>query len=119
MTEGASTAEATAHIAARDGCACPPWIVRCAHWGGRILIFIDNEAVPTRYAHCSNPSHDLTYSGQPYGVGSILKWVTIPGCGCLGWPSASLQQFYSGRGPAAAVAEFYRQEAKLLGRSDD
>ena len=49
MTEGASTVEGIARIAERDGCDCPPWILRCAHWGGRILILIDNEAVPTRY----------------------------------------------------------------------
>ena len=119
MTEfmtAANAAAAIAHIAERDGCGCPPWILRCAHWGGRILILIDNDAVDPSGEGCSNPRHDPTYSGQRYGVGDIAEWGTIPGCGHLGWRCEPTEQFSSSASLSDAEAAFYRREAELLER---
>ena len=67
--------------AARDGCDCPPWIIRCAHFDGYMAQLNDISLVtarhlgqtPTRYAvvvMTERPSHPCPCCGTPlYGFG--------------------------------------------------
>lgn len=49
--------------ARRDGCDCPPWVIRCAHFDERTLVLTDNRAHWGKDGHhcISNCSDDYAY----------------------------------------------------------
>lgn len=90
----------------RDGCACPPWVVRCAHWDGRVLVLAPLTM---------HPGHQVL---SPWAVWSGTEWFKHGlGCTeCIGlFGEGATSQWAS---LPAAEAEFSRREAELLRRED-
>ena len=86
--------------AERDGCGCPEWVVRCAHWGAQILAFSKVGGVP--HNHVGDPAFTVSLGG---------KW--DDGCSCHNIPlrfasRAFFNDFES------AEAEFHRREQELV-----
>lgn len=96
--------------AERDGCGCPPWVLRCAHWEGRILVLADKRI--SRSLHVCG----MTFAGEEdFSVANRKPEHWHPAlCGCplihgyaIGTPFPNLP---------AAEAEFERRQLVLLGR---
>lgn len=86
---------------------CPPWVRRCGHWDGRVLVL----GPLTRH-----PSHLIV---SPWAIWSGTEWFkhNPPCVGCVG---------LIGKGETvecsnlpAAEAEFAKREAILLGRENE
>ena len=104
-----SSQEAPARPATGRECDCPPWVLRCAHWEGKVLVLATEESHVLR-STCFIPQHR-------FGI-AVGKEGGYYRCRCGGirltlfieptWCSDLMQ----GR------AEFSRQEAILLGHED-
>jgi hypothetical protein len=83
-------------------CGCPSWVVRCAHWDGKILILIDGET------GCCNKRHS----------GVVLWDRPIPPSrlGCWQCEHKRGRTLTGGAIDArgAALAEFHRREQELI-----
>lgn len=90
----------------RDGCGCPPWVLRCAHWEGQILVM-----GPPPFDH--NCCGRLTSAAFILGVGTKYVPCSCAGCGFPLLDGGPAEEF---RDLPAAEAEFARREAVLLGR---
>lgn len=91
--------------AERDGCSCPAWVVRCAHFEGRIVLLSGTEGAPTNTIHG-------TFFGYCVASGS-LGLITCKLCG--------FNHYIEGPGSSrtfdeydAALEAFARAEAELL-----
>lgn len=96
--------------AKRDGCGCPPWVIRCTHFGGRIL-WLGAE-------HASHQAHteQCLLRVPPYGVGTVERFdVCANGCGVL-IGAGDIQPGGGYDSEADAIAAFEAEEARLLGR---
>lgn len=89
---------------------CPPWAVRCAHFGGRLLTLSDIRIYGTSRAECSHADH----SSKHYSVAFVGEQMCACGVRALAGPGKILLT----NDRAAAEAEFARCEAHLLGRED-
>ena len=62
----------------RDGCGCPPWVLRCVHFDGRILMLLGYQLDSPECALCVPPNR------KEFQCGSIRgDWVPCPECGEL------------------------------------
>ena len=94
----------------RECTVCPPWVLRCAHWDGQVLIIAHEAGVPE---HCG-----ITDVIAPYCV-VVVAGFELCVCGTVlvlkeigawnGFDTDSLP---------AAEAEFRAREAQLLGRAE-
>ncbi len=84
--------------AQRDGCGCPEWVVMCAHWEGRVLW------LTSRFPECDCCVNNYEFSVIGPGV------VENDGCPYI-VNSRDAPDYLD---LAAAEAEFYRLEAKLV-----
>ena len=103
--------EAPARPATGRECGCPPGVVRCAHWEGMVL-FLSDETTP---APCVSRGHGC----QHLFLGKHPSPCSRTGCkgtGHLRWQYAGVDQCFDTR--QGAEAEFFRQEAILLGNED-
>ncbi len=91
-------------------CGCPPWVVQCAHYDGRIVTNSDCSLLgPSGCETCINPDPPL------FWVSEITDWGTCPDCGEPGaWSDAVLWSATPDTLPAAR-AEFDRRAAQLAG----
>ncbi len=83
---------------------CPPWVVRCAHWEGRIVVMAHPVLL--------HPSHEIYAT---YGVWTGEDYALHESCPdqyleVIDWPSLHTNS------EQEAHAEFDRCEALLLGR---
>ncbi len=91
-------------------CECPEWVLRCAHWEGRVLVLSGGRA-----------QHEATCFRQSIPEGPMVCTVYEFGaayCGCnvlTGRKYSGVQKF---SGLPSAIQEFHRREAELL-RSGD
>jgi hypothetical protein len=92
-------------LAQRDGCGCPPWVLRCVHWDGQILHLVDLSKHQQLCKGRKAP-HGTSWSvGQgplAHAPGHIVEG------GRKGFLSNDLP---------AAEAEFFRRERELLGQA--
>lgn len=95
----------------RECTACPPWVVRCAHWDGVMVL---GDGVAVRQSHtCGDPAMDFSpfelHSGElvncTRGLGCDAMVVDCDRSVCVGFQNAE-----------DGHAEFARREAMLLGR---
>jgi hypothetical protein len=94
------------HRAERDGCTCPPWVLRCAHLGNHVVVLADSTLLaPTKH-----------FVLNRWGVADGVMHECSCGCGLrkFGRPGNAT---YSNDLPAAE-AEFRKREAALLERVD-
>ncbi len=101
--------------ARRDGCGCPPRVVQCAHWDGRVLYLLD-YALPGR---CNCGSLWLERGGQRFAVFSADE---VPGrCHwCFGPTLYSYDAIHSlSNDLPSALRAFAAAEAALIQRGDD
>lgn len=88
-------------LGGRDGCGCPPWVLRCAHWDQSVLVIVSDSLFVTR--RCD---HGHMREGKEYGVGMLAPtrsgscWKITGGTDYDDLPSAE--------------AEFFRREAEML-----
>lgn len=96
----------------RDGCQCPPWVIRCVHFEGRILILAGHSNGDDNVGHTCG---DTGMHFSPYELHLGLRWmacVRSDGCHaqtidcrgevCLSFPDLP-----------AAEAEFERRAEEL------
>ena len=96
-------------LAARDGCDCPPWVIRCAHYEGRGVVLVT--------PHGTN--HDHHCDNIPFNVFMTKEWIICPRCGDLIHDHLH-QSRYRGHDADEALAAFYAaEEALLAGAGDD
>ena len=94
---------------------CPPWVVRCAHWGGRVLVLGDATLLR------AVPGYHFLKSPARYGV---LSTSGFAACSCSEEHIVSLEDpiqtgcryFKALRG---ALAEFQRRESLLLAQEPE
>ena len=86
----------------RDGCDCPPWVIRCAHFEGNTLVLVGPHG--TR--------HDL-HSQCTYAVYDAAFWRVCNWCGDRAAPAFS-PVAYAGSDLIAAHAAFDAAELRLL-----
>ena len=110
----------------RDGCGCPPWVLRCAHWEGKVLMFIDR--VPALAERGLNVVGPCPGCGRPLEESDPRLFAVLgPGvqvpeqstCVCR-VPLAttwSMADYFVEE--VAAHAEFERRERILLGREEE
>lgn len=97
--------------AGRDGCGCPPWVVRCGHLpDGSLLMLADNQIPTPSWACSKHVQPDPTW--PKFVIGHVAK-PRLCECG-LGQPSPC--PFWTAATLAEAETEFFRREAELLGR---
>ncbi len=60
----------------RDGCGCPPWVLRCVHFDGRILLLLGYQLDSPECARCVPPSQEEFQCGSIRG-----DWDSCPECG--------------------------------------
>lgn len=90
----------------RDGCGCPPWVVRCVHWDEQILSLVDSDMpTPEGMRGCHSPA---TRQGLFVTDGVEGELCT---CGTNSVPDEHPQSFPD---LAAAQAEFDRRAAELV-----
>lgn len=109
------TREPNPRLAERDGCGCPPWVVRCVHFSGMLLAITD--------ASKDDDSKRCDFCLGPASVGFGVYVLSAPPVSC---PSCGLEsawylepyEVFARRYAQfeEAEAEFYRREADLLGR---
>lgn len=113
------------HTAHGRECGCPEWVVRCAHFGGRMAVL----ASASRTDRCLNPGPTTQFAVGIQADDQPLYpcWC---GCGEMYWnPPASVSSDptgwgkrrhpdYAGNDLAAAEAAFYEAEARLLAPTD-
>ena len=99
----------------RDGCGCPPWVIRCVHWEGQILLLQDGSTAE------ASPCCNGVRPAPVWWIGAIAgDWSACEVCGDASY--FARQKVFAL--PAfidfdAALAEFRRREALLLGREPD
>lgn len=97
---------ATLQLAARaerDGCGCPPWVLRCVHFAGRILWL--GDLLPCKI--CSTaPRHFCVHEGDELERCADCSDIRLWGAH-RAFRTASLPE---------AEAEFWRRDAELRGR---
>lgn len=106
-------------VGERDGCGCPPHVLRCAHWDGQILILVDTDSPGAAYFPHTCHGGASPWDRQGYSIHrgpQFVKCQRSDDC-----PALCLQcerQVCLGFGDdlAAAEAEFHRRELELLGR---
>jgi len=99
-------------IGERECNQCPPWVVRCAHWDGRLITLSDSEVAATLHV-CGYP-----FEVDRYRVNTLEESDWHPAsCGCplLKGLKTGNQSTFGDNFPSAE-AEFYKREAALLGR---
>lgn len=104
----------------RDGCDCPPWVIRCVHREGaeEVLVLADGD---TLYG-----LHPVTWTGDwregvyRWGVYFISATHNLPcNCGCNTEFAAGINMARSRHHTEAdALAAFHAAETKMLGRDD-
>lgn len=62
--------------AARDGCGCPPWVMRCVHFEGQIVSINDQFAAAAAH-DCQRFSE---YTSKTFAVGTSTKYLSCPDC---------------------------------------
>jgi hypothetical protein len=87
-------------LAARDGCACPPWVVRCVHFGGSVCLWIWSQSLWLQHnpGKTFNDPADWTVckADLQLDVHPVQLWI------------------YEGDDEDAALAAFYAAEERLL-----
>ena len=94
--------------AERDGCDCPPWVLRCAHVGDQVIRVIQTDLFPF-----SSWDEHLVPSCRY----SIIGPAALRMCSCgnhdvLNWTQK--RDPFETNDLAEAEAEFTRREAQLL-----
>jgi hypothetical protein len=106
--------------AARDGCGCPLSTVRCCHFDGQVLVLTNDDPANDMVGHtCSGgwrPFTDIGYGLHlvPEGLVPCARTAECPAM-LLPGPCKLCLEFGLDDLPAA-LAEFARCEAELLGR---
>ncbi len=98
----------------RDGCQCPPWVLRCVHFEGQVLRLHDlNVGMSLHDPHCSRRNFPLSYA---VALGGELRPAT---CGCKldTCHDPTFRRMF--RDLPAAEAEFERREALLVEPSSE
>jgi hypothetical protein len=116
LAEGVSPAEVI-RMAERDGCGCgcgcPPFVLRCAHWEGRILVLGET-------GYHGLPACTLEPSGN-FGVWVGERFIAH-NCGQPGHVALPVISDWGHGFPYhrlnAAEAEFSRRERQMLERED-
>ena len=89
--------------AKRDGCGCPPWIVRCAHFDGDSLFLTDRK---------------ISAESAPYNLPFFLSLPRyLGGYNTLPRPYGRVGYYYEGDDEDAAIAAFHAAEERLLAES--
>jgi hypothetical protein len=99
------------HRAVRDGCGCPPWVIRCAHWDGQILVLGETALHHPIRCNLEPSGHFGVFIGerfQPHDCGRSGHML-LP-------PTSSWGTGFPFRSLPAAEGEFHRREMALLGR---
>jgi hypothetical protein len=96
------------HRAERDGCTCPPWVLRCAHWEGVTLV-MSGENSPNHHA-CARQR-----STSNWRVVTVTKFAAAP-CGCDLLTAHEWRTKAEFPNRDAADDEFDCRVAALLGR---
>jgi len=99
----------TPERAARDGCGCPEWVIRCAHFGGQSLHFVDSTLF-------NNPKNHRAATDR-YQVTHWVDATARPHCEkCGAWvgPRSRLFPQVGTEDYAAALAAFHEAEERLL-----
>lgn len=98
--------------AERDGCDCPAWVIRCAHFGTTRLTlgqtFNVGHAPSCHYASVIPPG--------PYRLGPYsAPWMTCPDCGLVeGFNDDFITERRWLHDESDALAAFYEAEQTLL-----
>jgi len=90
-------------------CACPEWVIKCAHWEGRVLALSDLK-------HGLVFAHHGTPPANPTTTFSIREGGEFFLCDCHGTPGRSAIEAGPQHGfpdEESALAEFTRREALL------
>ena len=95
--------------AQRDGCGCPEWVVRCAHFEGRIVFFA--KRLETKHT-CGR----IQFRSEPYCVGTDSGWIPCEHVACPDVMGCDADFSLFPNLPAAE-AEFHRREQELIGSS--
>lgn len=98
----------------RECTACPPWVLRCAHWCGRLIVL-----TPTRLPveEHRDPWCLRNTCEHPFHVNEAPDR-RVP-CATCGVPNRLLIESYTCHDNIpAAEAEFHRRELALLGREE-
>lgn len=92
-------------------CNCPEWVIRCAHFDGRVLVLTGSEGVAIHT--CRLTKNYFT----PFGLYEVAGWkpcymgVDCPGAVAIPSPTATPEPFWV---EADALAAFYAAEEALL-----
>jgi hypothetical protein len=90
-------------------CGCPPWVIRCAHWDGQVLVLSDEAGHQTGCGFCDgNTGPQVFQMREP--------WSTCPYCAGPAIYPWQVQFASCQDDLPAAEAEFHHREAALLGR---
>ena len=94
-------------------CDCPPWVVRCAHTDGQMLVIIDDG--PTGMPPCPTCEVDGDDLGTFFVQLLAGEWVNCPDCGVQAiWPHQTLARYASGASYPEALTAFHEAEEALL-----
>jgi hypothetical protein len=100
----------------RDGCDCPPWILRCAHFDGQFINLASSEA----FAEChpelkQTPEHKSAWGRVEFGVTVWRDGEHWPHCAACDSINGLLRTpFLITDDLAAAEAFFHETEERLL-----
>lgn len=105
-----TTEQAT--LAHKDGCECPPWIIRCAHFNGTILTVTEVDLVKAEPGcSCATAPHSGLFScGWMVGEWQKCQHGT-PG---FWYSQRAHKNLYGGHDRAAALDAFSEAEPLLL-----
>ena len=95
----------------RECTVCPPWVLRCAHWDGKVLALALSTEDTNHIAPCGPMTCLKIHVNTAVGYGP---------CESCGVPDRlhGITDFTCHDDLPAAEAEFRRREATLLGRAE-
>lgn len=110
--------EAMPERAQRDGCNCPPWVLRCVHREGTEAVLVLADANRLYELHPPYGAGDWREGGYHFGVYFISDTAKLPcDCGCETEFAAGIDLPRTRhKTEAEALDAFHSEEARLLGR---
>lgn len=106
------TTPGTARRAERECTACPPWTLRCVHYGDVRIGLLGRDTKPQGCKLCQSNLMSVAV------IAIRGDLISCPNCGRARSGYYDNQEIYCVHFPdlPSAEAEFYRREAELLGR---
>lgn len=101
----------------RDGCTCPPWVIRCVHRADEEAVLVLASGDGLYSLHPPHPNgNDWREGGYSHAVYFISSTETLPcSCGCGTAFAAGINLPRSRHtSEADALAAFYAAEEELL-----